>query len=263
MRQRDGTATYLYCLVHARRAPSLARAPRGLPGMGPPRLLDAGEGLWLVVADAPLDRYGAAPIERGLRDLRWVSARAVAHEAVVEHAARAGTVLPMKLFTLFAGDDRALAHVGRTRRKIDRLLARVADRDEWGVRLSLDEARARRGIAAGAGRRAGPAATGTAFLLRKKGEQDAVRRLVERAREEAERVFEDLARRADDARRHTPPQAPGAVRVLLDAAFLVPARQAARFRGAVRLLGARLARDGFQLTLTGPWPPYNFVAEPA
>jgi hypothetical protein len=25
----------------------------------------------------------------------------------------------------------------------------------------------------------------------------------------------------------------------------------------------RLGRDGYELTLSGPWPPYNFVAESA
>ena len=67
-------ATYLYCVAHSRRAPSLARAPRGLPGTGLLRALDAGDGLWLVVADAPLDRYGGAPVEARLRDLDWVAA---------------------------------------------------------------------------------------------------------------------------------------------------------------------------------------------
>src|SRR5688572_17770531 len=99
--------------------------PRGLAGAGPVRLLDAGERLWLVAADAPLARYGAAAIERGLRDLTWVSACAMGHEGVVEHFARRATVIPMKLFTLFASDERAVAHVQRTRRRLDRLITRV------------------------------------------------------------------------------------------------------------------------------------------
>jgi len=263
VRRAHDTATYLYCLVQARSAPSLRRAPAGLPGAGRVRALDAGGGLWLLAADAPLPRYGAAAIERGLRDLGWVSACAVGHEAVVEHAARAGTVVPMKLFTLFTSDERALAHVRRTRRRIDRIVQRVAERDEWGVRLSLDHARARRGVTARARRGARGATTGTAFLLRRKQEHDAVRALLERARVEADRLYELLARRARDARRSTPAQPPDGVRVLLDAAFLVDERQAAAFRAAVRTEGRRLGAHGLDLTLTGPWPPYTFVTEPA
>lgn len=262
MKRADGTAIYLYCLVHGPR-PSLARAPRGLPGTRPPRILDAGAGLWLVVADAPLARYGAAPIERGLRDLKWVSACAVAHEAMVEYCGRAGTVIPMKLFTLFTEDARALTHVTRTRRKLDRLIARVADRAEWGLRLSLDEARALRRVHEGIARISGGVSTGKGFLLRKRRERDAARDLVEQARVEAERIFGDLARRADDARRQTPAQGAAGIRGLLDAAFLVRVGRERQFRAAVTAMAGRLAGTGYELTLTGPWPPYSFVAEPA
>ena len=263
VKRTDTTATYLYCLVHGKKSPSLARPPRGLPGAGPVRLLDAGDGFWLAVADAPLVRYGSEPIERGLRDLKWVSACAMAHESVVEHFGRAGTVIPMKLFTLFSSDERAATHVRRTRKRLLRLITRVMDRQEWGVRLSLDEARGLRGLAArspGDGRRLG---AGTGFLVRKKQERDSVRRLAERARAEADRIFGALARRADDARRQTPPPGDAGIRVLLDAAFLVRARRSPQFRATAHGLARRLAGEGYALTLSGPWPPYTFVAEPA
>ena len=48
--------------------------------------------------------------------------------------------------------------------------------------------------------------------------------------------------------------------LLLDAAFLVPAARAARFRQAVRAQTARASDRGLQIRLTGPWPPYSFVA---
>ena len=128
------SATYLYCLVSAPKEPSLSKAPAGLPGASRPRTIDAGRGLWLVAADAPLSQYGEKPIEKGLQDLAWVSSVAVPHEAVVEHLSRAGTVVPMKLFTLFRSDARALEHVSRQRRRIDRLVARIEGREEWGLR---------------------------------------------------------------------------------------------------------------------------------
>ena len=46
---------------------------------------------------------------------------------------------------------------------------------------------------------------------------------------------------------------------LLDAAFLVPAASLARFKSAARRAAASCARAGAEMTLTGPWPPYNFV----
>src|SRR5215468_10178861 len=119
------SATYVYCVVAAPRAPKLTRVPAGLPGAGPARLLDLGRGLYLVVADVPLARYGEAAIERGLGDLEWVSRAAVAHEAVVESLIDAPAVLPMKLLTIFNSDERAIAHMLEDRPRLEALAKRI------------------------------------------------------------------------------------------------------------------------------------------
>jgi hypothetical protein len=256
------TATYLYCLVRADKAPSLRAVPAGVPGAKPPRAIDAGRGLWLVAADAPLDRYGEKPIEEKLQDLDWVSSVALPHEAVVEHMSRTATVVPMKLFTLFRSDARALEHIGKQRKRLDRLVERLEGREEWGVRMTLDEVaavrRARSEAAAAA-----KGKTGAAFLLRKKKEQDATKELLTNARARADELFEALTAKSDDARRRPPPPGELGTRVLLDAAFLLPRGKAKPFQTAVRAQAQKLARHGYQLVLTGPWPPYNFVAESA
>src|SRR5262245_28297761 len=120
-----GSAVYLYALVQSPRRPSLARVPPPLPDMGPLRLLEAGLGLWLVVSDAPLSSYGEEAIQNGLKDLDWVSLRAVAHANVARHFARRLTTVPMRLFTLFRTDERAQEHVRRSGRRLSRVLSRV------------------------------------------------------------------------------------------------------------------------------------------
>ncbi len=253
-------ATYVYCLLRSGRRPAPRGIPRGLAGTGPVRFLEAGQGLWVVVAHAPLARYGAEPVERSLRDLDWVSRCAVAHEAVVEHVARTGPVIPMKIFTLFADDARALDHLRAIRTGVERVFERVAGREEWSVRVWFDEARARK-ARAGPVHAGPPAASGTEFLLAKKRQQEAVRELRQESRAEIDRVFEELAVGADDARRRTPVPGDEPARLLLDAVFLVPARQVPALRARVRRLTARLGARGYEVRLSGPWPPYNFVSE--
>ena len=46
---------------------------------------------------------------------------------------------------------------------------------------------------------------------------------------------------------------------LLDAAFLVPAARRTRFTNAARREAEACARAGAQLTISGPWPAYNFI----
>lgn len=255
-------ATYLYCLVRAPEKPSLAGAPAGLPGLSPPRALDAGDGLWLIAAGAPLAQYGGEEIQRRLSDLSWVSDRALAHEAVIEHFAANVAAVPMKLFTLFSSDERAVAFIQEDRERLGRVLDRVDGQVEWGVRVRLDDARARDVLAAEAQAGAGGKSAGTAFLLRKKLEQDASRELAGRLREEMDTVFAELAVGASEAVRREPAASPeSGGRLLLDAAFLVPRERSEDFEAIVERCARRLAPRACDVTLTGPWPPYNFLAE--
>ena len=66
--------------------------------------------------------------------------------------------------------------------------------------------------------------------------------------------------RAADARRRRPgPDTPG--RLLLEAAFLVPVTRARTFRAEIARRTRALAPQGYDLSLSGPWPPYSFVTE--
>jgi hypothetical protein len=252
------TATYVYCLVRSAAPPSLAGAPEGLPGTAAPRPLLLADGLWLVVADAPLPEYDGAEIESRLSDLSWVTDRALAHERIVEHAATLGPTLPMKLFTLFRGDERAAAHLRRQRDEINRILDRIAGRVEWGVRILFREDEARRKAVAAIGDTPRPS-SGTSFLLRKKAEKESARDLAAGARAEVDRAYEELAARAAEARRRAPDAGEAGARLLLDAAFLVPSGDGEAFEAEVERVAERLAARDCEITLTGPWPAYNFL----
>ena len=56
--------------------------------------------------------------------------------------------------------------------------------------------------------------------------------------------------------------APGS-RLLLDAAFLVPRRRATAFRSALKKNARLLDAPGVVVSMTGPWPPYNFIESAA
>jgi hypothetical protein len=257
---KKSSGIYVYCVIAAPRAPRLTRAPAGLPGAGRVRLLDLERGLYLAVADVPLARYGEGAIERGLSDLAWVSRAAVAHEQVVESFIGATAVLPMKLLTIFNSDDRAVEHVRGDRARLDALVKRVANHDEWGVRVILNPSRAVKATKPKAGGAA--ARSGIAYLSQKKAQRDASLELAERAREAVAALYDRLAVQSRVARRRAASElpAPGGP-LLLDAAFLVPRSRAKRFQALAARDARSMSRDGYELTLTGPWPPYTFVQD--
>jgi len=254
--------TYVYCVVAADKRPRLTRVPAGLPGTGRVRLLDVEPDLFVAVADAPLDRYGEAAINRGLGDLDWVSRAAIAHEAVVESFVGETAVLPMKLFTIFMSDDRVLAHVRGDRQRIAAVVKRVANHQEWGVRVVLDRAGAQTSPHRAKAARPRAAASGLAYLAEKKAQRDRAAELSTSARQTVADLFDRLSARARDARRRTASELPmEGGPLLLDAAFLVPRARAAAFQTLTAREAKALERQGYGLTVTGPWPPYTFVQD--
>lgn len=249
------TATYVYCIVKAAAKPSLAKVPSGLPGAGRPRVLPAAPSIWIIVAEVPLEAYGPEPLERQLGDLDWVGRVALAHERVVEHFARraALTVIPMKLFTMFSSPDRAVADITKRKTMIAAAIRRIAGAEEWGVRVM------RSAPSAVASAPAERVTSGAAFLAAKKRTRDDAQRAKVAAADVAAEAFGRLAAVARDVRRRGEAPPAGATSPLLDAAFLVPAARRERFKTAASREAARCAAAGAQLTLSGPWPAYNFV----
>jgi hypothetical protein len=191
---------------------------------------------------------------------------------VVERFLFAPALLPMQLFTLFTSDERLNEYVQRERRRIERILSRIEKHLEWGVRLTFDEKAAREAVErahsrttkAQKKRKTGATRTvmvrGSDYLTRKRDLLNVNRAQLAQARTEANRLYRALAQGATEARRRsdTEQAAPGS-RLLLDAAFLVPARQSTAFKSALQKKVRTLDGTGLVVSLTGPWPAYNFI----
>ena len=283
------TVSYVFCLVRGARRPVVRDIPDGMPGGSDLRAIEVGDQLWAIVETVREADYGEGALVRGLQNLDWVGERAVAHERVIERFLSAPAVLPMQLFTMFTSDERVVEHVRADRRRIARILKRIDRKVEWGLRLTWDEKAARENVerkhadpkgprrrAAASRSRAAAAPKsgadlsgprereGAAYLARKRDILDVNRAQLAEARVEAGRLYKAISRDATEALRRTNLEraAPGS-RLLLDAAFLVPAAQAAAFRASLRKHTRALHGSGVAVSLTGPWPPYNFIEPPS
>jgi hypothetical protein len=237
-----------------------------MPGASGVHVEPAGGRTWLVLSHVPERDYTEAAVAQGLQDINWVSTRAIAHEAVVEHFLRARAVLPMQLFTLFTSDERALEYVTRNRRRLERVLDRVERQHEWGVRLLFQEPvdgdvrDASRAASRTNAARLSTLETGAGYLARKRDQRNVSREQLAKARTHSTRAYRAMAREASAARRRTATeQATPNSRLLVDAAFLVPVARTAAFRAALRRHARDLEAKGISVAATGPWPPYNFI----
>jgi Gas vesicle synthesis protein GvpL/GvpF len=244
-------ATYVYCLVHSAKAPSLRGVPHSVPGAGMPRLLPIDRDVWAVVANAPLERFAGEALQQELQDVEGISRHALAHASVIEFFFRRSSVIPLKLFTLFSTDEKAQGHVRRRLAPLKRMFASLRGLEEWGVRI----------IAGGTGEAAARAPDSGRDYLRLKQrlhEDTSPPRSTVRA---VSGAISSLGRLASKTRKETLPL-PGRGRpYVVGASFLVSANRRAAWKKQAARNAAMLAAQGHRLEMSGPWPPYHFVSK--
>jgi hypothetical protein len=176
-----------------------------------------------------------------------------AHDRVLEAALAAGDVVPFPLCTIFETTEAIRAMLAAQGDALSAALARVHDAVEWGVKGFA--AAAREVVAA-------RPSSGTEYLARRQADRE---RAAAQDEELESAVAEAHAELAEHARAAVlaPPQdrrlSGRDAEMVLNGAYLVPRAGAAAFAALVAALDAR--SPGVDLELTGPWPPYRFVAE--
>jgi hypothetical protein len=255
---------YLYCLLPE----DTSASTKGLRGIEdqPLRLL-AAAGFRAAISEVS-DDFAEASLNERIRDLDWLSPRAVRHHEVVDALyGQTKHVLPLSFGAIFR-DAGSLAQ--RLDQGQDQLRASLADlrrKEEWSLKLNRDDA-----VFLPALRQHSPelreleaaaqsGSPGRAFMLRKKQQTIEGREAQRVTVEVREAVYSGLAKRAARAQRDplVAPAEPGAVRLELRASYLVEETGAVGLNNAARRLSLEYAPLGFQVDLSGPWPPFTFA----
>ena len=189
-----------------------------------------------------LERDGLAAVYSRHRSLRPRPSPelVLVHERVVEAILARGPVLPLRFGTQLEDEERLAAALAERREELMHALERVRGHVELGLRVIP---KLRDKPAPGRSEQ-----SGRDYLLARAAEH--------RCMDEAGRdLHAPLAELAAGSRRRESPAPPA----ILVAAYLVEAGAVADFRARAGELGER-HRD-LHVVVTGPWPPYNFVAE--
>jgi len=263
-----GDAWWTYCILSAK--DGRAVAPR-LQGIEPESGVEvvAARGLAALVSRVPLAEYDDDRLREHLEDIEWVERTARAHEGVLDRALSDATIVPLRLCTLYRDLDGVRRLLRERGREFSENLAAIDGCTEWGVKLFVEPGRlqsapvAEMSSADVSETRAGSEPSGADYLARRQRERALATHADElrtRCGEEIHRQLAELARES----RVNPVQRPELhgreEEMLLNAAYLVPRDRANQLYEAVERLREEWEAHGFQLELTGPWPPYNFVA---
>jgi hypothetical protein len=230
----------VYCIVNASSVPP--SDARGVQGLECQRIVH-GE-LAAVVSPLTEHAWVKAPEEAVLLD----------YERTIRSQHSVADVVPMRFGSVLPDEAAVRAHLDEQRAAYLRALARIAGCVEMGVRalVSPPFAAATPVEAAKPERR-----SGADYLKARQRRYSVESQLHEHCAAVEQAVLSKVSPLCREHHSELTPTRPGAA-TLCSLYFLVPREQVAAFRSALAPLPAS---DGAKLSLSGPWPPFNFVDE--
>jgi hypothetical protein len=222
-----------------------------------------GDSLCAFYSSVDAADFSQPVIDARSKDVEWLGSIGYRHQAVMAALMRGGTVIPLRAFTLFANETSLRSHLLKEAKTFASILDRLDGKQEWTLRIEFDperwsEALVRRvdSLRAIAGEME-RAATGKAYLLRKKLEEEKKRA----SREAEEKVVSEveqavMEKLACDTVAETRVQRGGGFPQIN---VLINRDEESRLQELRDDLSRRYESDGVTLALTGPWPPYTFA----
>lgn len=259
--RRAATAHYVYGVVPA--GVTLPPEVVGVEPTAPVERIEAGD-LAALVSKVSLAEFDEDSLRENLNDVAWLEEKARAHEDVLEAALARTAVVPLRLCTVFAGEQQVREMLKREHEVLYDALQRLYGRAEWGVKAYADRAAIEREALkeTAADDEADEASAGTAYMNRRRAEAKAREEVEELADKWAREIHARLGGVASEALLN-PLQRPELSghegEMFLNGVYLVSDAGVSAFRAAVAALADEFDRRGVEIDLTGPWPAYNFV----
>jgi hypothetical protein len=219
-----------------------------------------------IVSKLPQKKFSSAVLKKKLQEPDWLVYKAHLHEAVVEAIMRQGTVVPLRLMTLFQTETSLLEALLPHEATIKDFLEYVQDKAEWALKIYLDKARAKGYLLKNCKDLVESAenthqSPGGRYLLEKQRERKAEEGLLRLTRLTTEEVSKRLAPLCEDFRPLKPLDktiTSSPWEMIYNGALLVTNNNVKALRKEVSSLRRDYRQKGFIFQLSGPWPPYNF-----
>ena len=191
-------------------------------------------------------------LSSNMENLEWLASAGVRHQRVVSELARRGTILPARFGTIFHTLESLERDITARKRALIRSLARVADTDEWGIKVFL-EPRPQPSPAA-------QAASGSDYLRRKASvlrdrmQQHSNSRKLSPEIQHLASALDQIALEASPGGK----MSQGQTGLEWQISILLPRGRQKQFSSILERF-SRQWQGQRRIECTGPWPPYSFV----
>jgi Gas vesicle synthesis protein GvpL/GvpF len=183
-----------------------------------------------------------------MQDLEWLATTGLRHQRTVAEIAKHLTILPARFGTVFLSEDSLIQHIRERKGAVEQAFERVADADEWGIKIFAAPRQLARSL---------PKAASGSDYLKHKAEllQPRTGKLDNEVKEFIAAVTK-LAVAASPGGKASAGQ-PGLV---WHGSFLIRRSNRKQLESALKKY-ASIWKDTRRIDCSGPWPPYSFVEE--
>jgi hypothetical protein len=244
-RRAPAHVLYLYGISRTPKRRTPAIAAEGVDGSAPAEAVRC-QDLLCWISRVSRAEFADRILEH-MEYLEWLTAAGLRHQRVVAEIAGKVTILPARFATVFLSEASLLKHTEQRRSSIEAALARVADADEWGIKVfAVATPKAPRAPASGA-----------EYLKHK------AKTLQPRSRAQLDRDVGELVSAlksmgvADCPGGKASAGQPGLV---WHGSFLIRRRDRKKLETVLRKY-AKQWQNTRRIDCSGPWPPYSFVGE--
>lgn len=220
-------------------------------------------GICAVFTPVDAEAFSQEVIDQRAKDLEWLGAIGYRHQAVMSELMKLTSIVPLRAFTLFSGEEAVRRYLDEHRELLGKTLERLDGKQEWTLRVEFEPSKWSDALANRVAslrdlqNEIASANPGKAFLLRKKFDDEKKR---------ASRAAEtDLVGEIEQAvftklRCETMAE----LRERRDGAFpqinvLINRDEESLLQELHGELTQRYESEGLTLGMTGPWPPYTFA----
>ena len=255
MTTATATLVYLYAIVGDDGATFRDRS--GIDGRSVRAIAEGG--LVALVSDVPAESFDQPALDENVRDGRWLTPRATAHQAVnaAAHAVLAAS-LPVPFGTIYRSDERIREMLRSRADELRAKLTAVRGRSEWVVGLHRDTVQAGEHLAemrdaiSHAGVPGGPGRT----YLEKRRDEGELRAELRRLDEEASLAARHAVGRVSKSA-YDEPIVEDAGDIVARTTYVLRGEDEHRFADAVDGFNADWKVRGYELRASGPWPTYR------
>jgi hypothetical protein len=222
-----------------------------------------------VVSDIDLSQFNEEKIKDKLQeDQKWTEKNIRCHHDVVAKVYEIDTVIPMKFGTIFKTKKSLEAMLKKYYRKFKELLTELSGKQEWGVKGYLEYKKFAEILKnknkeiQKLEKKRSSVPEGMKWYMERKADELIAGRIECEVEDELQKIIKKLEKYAKEIRfNDLLPKEIGepAKDMILNAACLVRNDALDKFQAMFQGLLRECESLGIILTLTGPWPPYNFV----